>query len=438
MQSLLLVDVPRSALAVAHAQLFATAAVMLAVQLALALLLSPALAAIALGILVLGYVVAVRFTRRSIASGIALTEQSEASTGSGFRLHAGLKAALAQGTAPQFLAEYRASLAAQQREGVRFAGGLAAARQSAAFGAAIAAALVLFVGVRLLDLPFAILVPTLVLFARMVAPAQTLQQSAQYVAAYSAAFAAVIGRLGAMIEPTVANQPVVPLDWRELRLEEAGFRHRSGRGLAEVSMLVRSGEWVGIDGASGAGKTTLVDVIAGLLEPTAGRMLVDGEPLDPQRLPCWRAGLSYVGQEGSVFDDTVRGNLLADGVEAGDEALWAALAAVGLDARVGALGRGLDERVGDRGSRLSGGERQRLAIARALLRRPTLLILDEATAALDVAGESALLQRIRALNPRPAAILVAHRQSTHAYCDSVVEIRHGVSEKSGETSDISG
>ena len=139
-----------------------------------------------------------------------------------------------------------------------------------------------------------------------------------------------------------------------------------------------------------------------------------------------------------MFDDSVRGNLLADGAEAGDAALWQALAAVGLEDRVRALDGGLDERVGDRGSRLSGGERQRLAIARALLRRPTLLILDEATAALDPAGEAALLERVRALAPRPAAIIVAHRESTHAYCDSVVEIRHGVTEKSGDSSDLSG
>ncbi|HEY6662853.1 MAG TPA: ABC transporter ATP-binding protein [Sphingomicrobium sp.] len=439
MQALLLTDVPRAALAVAHAQSFATGLILLAVQLLLALLLSPALAAIALTILVLGYALAARFTRRSVMSGIALTERSEESTGTGFRLHAGLKAALAQGTAAQFLAEYRASLARQQGETVRFAGDLAAARQFAAFGAAAAAALILFVGVRLLHLPFAILVPSLVLFARMVAPAQMLQQSAQYIAAYSASFAAVIRRLGPLEGPGgAAAGTAQPLDWRELRLDQASVRHASGLGLTGVSLTLGRGCWIGVSGASGAGKTTLVDLVAGLLAPTSGQVLIDGREFDAATLERWRAGLAYVGQEGSVFDDSVRANLLAEGAEIDEAALWAALTAVGLKQRVRALPGGLDQRVGDRGSRLSGGERQRLAIARALIRRPTLLLLDEATAALDVDGEAVLLDHLRALEPRPAAILVAHRESTHAYCDSVIEIRHGVSEKSGDSSDISG
>ena len=119
-----------------------------------------------------------------------------------------------------------------------------------------------------------------------------------------------------------------------------------------------------------------------------------------------------------MFDDSVRGNLLAEGAVADDELLWSVLQRVGLDKRVRAFRGGLDERIGDRGSQLSGGERQRLAIARALLRRPSLLILDEATSALDPETEASVLAALRALEPRPAAILVAHRPSSFAHCDS--------------------
>ena len=125
-----------------------------------------------------------------------------------------------------------------------------------------------------------------------------------------------------------------------------------------------------------------------------------------------------------MFDDSVRGNLLAEGAEADDAQLWDVLDAVGLADRVRGFPNGLDDRVGDRGSQLSGGERQRLVIARALLRRPSLLILDEATAALDANSEAEMLGRSRALDPRPAAILVAHRESTLAHCASVISIQH--------------
>jgi len=139
-----------------------------------------------------------------------------------------------------------------------------------------------------------------------------------------------------------------------------------------------------------------------------------------------------------VFDDSVRGNLLADLPGASEEALWRALEVAGLADRVRALPGGLDERVGDRGSQLSGGERQRLAIARALLRNPSLLILDEATAALDGDSEAELLGRLRKIRPRPAAILVAHRPSTLGHCDSVITIQHGSAARSDESSGLAG
>ena len=133
-----------------------------------------------------------------------------------------------------------------------------------------------------------------------------------------------------------------------------------------------------------------------------------------------------------MFDDSIRGNLLAESASADEPALWAALELAGLAKRVRAFPGGLDERVGDRGSQLSGGERQRLAIARAMLRSPSLLILDEATAALDATSEAELIDRLRALDPRPAALVVAHRATTLAHCDRIVAIRDGKVEESGD------
>jgi ATP-binding cassette subfamily C protein len=182
------------------------------------------------------------------------------------------------------------------------------------------------------------------------------------------------------------------------------------------------GEWLALVGVSGAGKTTFVDLVAGLLQPQSGSIEVDGRQLAPM-VNQWQAGIAYVGQDSAVFNDSIRGNLLPP--EACEDAsLWQALDAVGLADRVRLLPAGLDEQIGDRGSLLSGGERQRLVIARALLRKPTLLILDEATAALDAESEAEVIGRLRALEPRPAALVIAHRESTLAHCDWRLAIQH--------------
>jgi ATP-binding cassette subfamily C protein len=430
MQSLLLNDVPRVGFAVAQGQTFVVGAIMLTVQFCLAALLSPLLSVVALAIVALALLMAVGWVRRGFRSGIALVESGEESTGSGFRLHAGLKAALAQGTVPQFLGEYQVSLERTQTETSRYQADIAAARALAFTASAIAAAILLFVGYRLLGLPFPILVTSLILFARMAGPAQQLQQSAQFVAAYARSFSAIEDRLQGLEAVPPAAPAAQPLQWTGLAADSIAYLHDEGLGLRSASFALAPGEWLGIGGPSGGGKTTLLDVVSGLLAPQHGRVTVDGETLAGPHLERWRASLAYVGQDGSVFDDTVRGNLVADGASAGDEALWAVLRQAGLEDRVRAFGDGLDQRIGDRGSQLSGGERQRLAIARALLRRPSFLILDEATSALDPEGEASVIGALRALEPRPAAILVAHRPSTLSHCDSRARIDSGILERS--------
>jgi ATP-binding cassette subfamily C protein len=424
MQSLLLNDVPRSGQTVTFLQQAAVSAVMLLVQLLLTAWLAPALTLIALAFLALGGIASIGWTRRGVRSGLEIVSTMRASTSSGFRLHAGLKAALAQGTVGAFLDEYRATLSRAAVSLVDNTRDYSAARQLAALGSAVAAAALLFVGVRILHMPFAVLVTSLILFARMSGPAQSLQQSLQRAAAVAPAFAAIERRLGPLVQPPAAAAPVAALQWKELRLDQAAFEHGDGLGLSGASLTLVPGEWLGLAGPSGSGKTTLLDLVAGLLDPQRGSVTVDGGALEGERLDRWRRGLGYVGQDGSVFKDSVRGNLLAEGMAADDQALWEALDLVGLAERIRAFPCGLDESVGDRGSQLSGGERQRLVLARALLRKPRLLILDEATAALDSDSEALLLRSLRGLDPRPAALVVAHRQSSLAYCDSILPIQH--------------
>jgi ATP-binding cassette subfamily C protein len=289
----------------------------------------------------------------------------------------------------------------------------------------VVAAVLLFVGVRLLALPFPVLIASLVLFARMSGPAQRVQSSAVRTAAYAPAFAAIERRLGPL-DATVPEQVQhQPLQWTRIELDGVRYEHQPGLGLGETSFVLDRGRWLGISGPSGAGKTTLLDLVAGLLAPENGALTVDRRALEGETLEGWRAAIAYVGQEGTVFNDSVRGNLLAEGARADEVDLWQALEMVGLGQRIRALPAGLNESVGDRGSQLSGGERQRLVIARAILRRPTLLILDEATAALDAQSEAALIECLKAMKPRPAALVVAHRESTLRHCDSLVSIQHG-------------
>jgi ATP-binding cassette subfamily C protein len=426
MQALLLGDVPRAAQAISDVQAMAVGATMLIVALLLTTFLSPALTLVALLFLAVAYSLSARLMRRGVASGFAISEAMDAAAGSGFRLHAGLKAALAQGTVPAFIAEYRSSLDASAGQYTRFVEHYSSARQMAAFGAALAAAVLMLVGVRGLDLPFPVLVASLVLFARMSGPAQLLQNSALQAAASAPAFAAIERRLGKLRQAPSRQPPNEPLQWSRVELDDAQFEHPSGLGVTGATLEIERGEWIGIRGASGAGKTTLVDIIAGLLPPKRGAIRVDGEPLEGELLEKWRGAIAYVGQEGSVFSDSVRGNLLAEGATADEVDLWQALETVGLGQRIRAFEAGQNENVGDRGNQLSGGERQRLVLARALLRKPSLLILDEATAALDPDAEAQLIERLKAMNPRPAAIVVAHRNSTLGHCDSVISIQHGI------------
>jgi len=200
----------------------------------------------------------------------------------------------------------------------------------------------------------------------------------------------------------------------------------SAPAVSSVNLTIERGQSVGIVGPTGAGKSTLLDLLLGLIEPTSGRVLVDGH--DIRKTPrAWQRQIGYVSQTPYLLDDTVRRNV-AFGLPGDtiDEArLRDAVSAAQLDDVVVALPQGLDTTLGDRGSRLSGGQRQRVAIARALYRDPAVLVLDEATAALDLETEREVTRAIEALQGTRTVIVVAHRLSTVRRCDRIVVLREG-------------
>ncbi len=203
--------------------------------------------------------------------------------------------------------------------------------------------------------------------------------------------------------------------------------------LEHLSLVIRRGESVAIVGSTGAGKSTLINIVLGLLKPTAGAVTVDGRDLF-QNLPAWRSKIGYVPQEIYLFDDTLRRNIALglEDAEIDTGKLAAAIRMAQLEDVVAGLPLGLDTVVGERGIRLSGGERQRVAIARALYGDPELLVFDEATSALDNRTERELAIAIDALQGGRTLIVIAHRLSTVRRCRRIVFLRHGRIEADGD------
>lgn len=214
----------------------------------------------------------------------------------------------------------------------------------------------------------------------------------------------------------------------KIKLEMVSYKYPSGASniIDSVNLLINANESTAFIGASGAGKTTLIDVIIGLLEPTKGRILADGREID-QNMRIWQNSIGYVPQNIYLMDDTIRRNV-AWGVpdnEIDDEKVWIALRRAQIEQFVIKQEEQLELRVGERGERLSGGQRQRIGIARALYRNPQILVFDEATSALDNETEKAVMDSINNLHGELTILIIAHRLSTIKDCDHVYEVGGG-------------
>jgi len=191
-----------------------------------------------------------------------------------------------------------------------------------------------------------------------------------------------------------------------------------------VTFDVPAGRTVAIVGPTGSGKSTLAGLLVRLVDPSDGHVLLDGVDLRRLREGEVSDRVAFVAQGTFLFDDTVRGNVTL-GADIGDDEVWAALRVAAAAGFVPALPEGLDTRVGERGATLSGGQRQRLALARAIVRRPRLLVLDDATSAVDPSVESRILDALRSSDDPVTVVVVAYRQATIALADEVVWLEHG-------------
>ncbi len=299
-----------------------------------------------------------------------------------------------------------------------------------------------FFGLVVLKMPMAAVLVMLFLLARTVSYLSKAQRAYQQIVLRESAYWSLSDGIAAardQVEPRGGDQTVRLAEG--IRFEDVCFRRDQHRAIVEHgSFTVPAQQLTVIVGPSGAGKTTLLDLLVGLLQPDAGRILVDGVPMADLDLRQWRRQIGYVPQESVMVDESVAYNVTLGEVGLSEDKIRAALRAADALEFVDAMPEGMHTRVGEGGSRLSGGQRQRLAIARALVHEPRLLILDEATSHLDPEAQAAVIETVTHLKGSLTILAVAHQGLLIQAADQICRLAGGhvsVMPRHGHTEDLS-
>ncbi|MCR9192008.1 MAG: ABC transporter ATP-binding protein/permease [Gammaproteobacteria bacterium] len=298
-------------------------------------------------------------------------------------------------------------------------------------GTALSFAILLYLAIHVFTLPIGSLVLLLLVFSRLMPMVSSTQQSYQQLLRQLPAYAS----LQDLLRESLAHQEVtiLPSDGTTMHFQEAiAFHHVSFAyhpGLSppviqQFSMRLQKNTTTTLVGLSGAGKTTIADLLVGLLTPTTGHITIDQQPLDQHNLISWRNHVAYIPQDNVLFNGSVRENLLLFAPSVTEEEIWEALRSVSATDFVNKLDQRLDTQIGERGIRLSGGERQRLALARALLMKPQLLIIDESTNALDEQNIKIIQQSLKTLHGKMTILIIAHQGMMHHVADQVVTLQN--------------
>ncbi len=285
---------------------------------------------------------------------------------------------------------------------------------------------VIYLGYRVEQIPLASFFILIVLFARILPQFAGINSELSYIFATMASVKLVLN-LDASFEerefPQVRKEDGIRVR-KEIRIEDIHFGYSGSRPLfTGFSETIPANNLTGIVGESGRGKTTLIDLIAGLQKPHTGRIKIDGKVLDDSLLPRWKSSIGYLPQDAFFIDGSIRENLVWDsGPGSTDEEIWKVLKQVNADELINRQPKKLDTEVANYAYYFSGGERQRLALARVLLRKPYLLILDEATSSLDLENEKRIMEVIARLKQDITIIYITHRESVYPWFDHVIKL----------------
>jgi ATP-binding cassette subfamily C protein len=341
----------------------------------------------------------------------------------------GMKLAKILGNEERHLNKFQQSMQAFREHQLNFQRSSSRSRARMQLGSALILVALLYAGIAVWRLPTAELGTLIFVFARLMPLGSQLQQHLHHWLHTLPALTTanrLLTECRDVAEPVNESfQPPLLLQ-HDLTLNAVSFIYpgREQQALNKINLRLPAKSTTAIIGASGAGKSTLADVLMGLLRPDTGSIRIDGHTLDDAERLRWRQSVAYVPQETILFNDSIRANLLWALPDARDDELWHALDKAAADF-VRQLPDGLDTVVGDQGLRLSGGERQRIALARALLGKPSLLILDEATSALDIENEERIRQAIVDLHGDLTVVAIGHRMATLQHADQVLVMEAG-------------